>query len=381
MAEVDNCEKISRVNDFLVIILNKLYRGEALDNNDDKSIMASIDILKKAEIDISCIKCSSCFDFIFYLSILNDVLTGKINWDSVKEKMHYLKTAEAIDKVLCNLPNNISSNDFNVTNEFDENQGKKVVYFDHNIINEYVKQPEYLNFKKLISKSKLINYEYAYSPSHLEEVYKMKSDDEADIFIAAIRKISNNLVILRKDDNSLSLVYEDPIYSFNRIKKCGKKSTQALEEYRLIKSQDKKIWFPAFTEYEQLRRINNKDLFGTDSALLDKALAYSAYSVEKIKEVVSEGDLTKNYSLLNDIIYKLYNAFDILSFYSDKEEHTIRSGTHDIEHIIYAAKADAFVTNDTKVYKRAKMIFKGLGLTVKVYSLQEFIEQLEEECK
>lgn len=221
MAEVDNCEKISRVNDFLVIILNKLYRGEALDNNDDKSIMASIDILKKAEIDISCIKCSSCFDFIFYLSILNDVLTGKINWDSVKEKMHYLKTAEAIDKVLCNLPNNISSNDFNVTNEFDENQGKKVVYFDHNIINEYVKQPEYLNFKKLISKSKLINYEYAYSPSHLEEVYKMKSDDEADIFIAAIRKISNNLVILRKDDNSLSLVYEDPIYSFNRIKKCG----------------------------------------------------------------------------------------------------------------------------------------------------------------
>ena len=60
------------------------------------------------------------------------------------------------------------------------------------------------------------NYEFIYSPNHLEEVYRMQIDDYRDARIHSITVLTNNNLILPLH-KKLSFYTEDPNYSYRRV--------------------------------------------------------------------------------------------------------------------------------------------------------------------
>ena len=50
---------------------------------------------------------------------------------------------------------------------------------------------------------------------------------------------------------------------------------------------------------------------------------------------------------------------------------------HDVEHIIYALYADCFVTDDKKLYERAKTIFGYVAPHITVLKINELAEYIE----
>ena len=79
-----------------------------------------------------------------------------------------------------------------------------------------------------------------------------------------------------------------------------------------------------------------------------------------------------------------YCILDMLGFHSDKlpkASNTVRNVTTDAKHAYIAGFCDWFVTADTKLYHKAKALYRNFRVSTSVLSLEEAMSAIEEEIQ
>jgi len=312
----------------------------------------------------NCGKCNPCNNVEILISRLSDYINGKLTLENIK----YF-AANSFDIPFYDEINSIISNvtdipsDFNLIN-LDKN--KKKVYFDQNIFSDSLKHDDFLN--NIISSKK--HFQYIYSPEHLEEVYKIESEQKRDEFIDIIKDITDSTVLLPNIDK-YHYAIEDPIYSLKRIIAYDG-STQLVEEHKLMISKDRSIFRPKYdTDLHKKTIGNNKNILKNiekeEFSDLMRVCGSPFQSIDEFEDLISNADLV-------GAIRALYDCLDLLSYKIDKNDRTIKSGIHDIEHLIYASHMDYFVTKDKKLRDRATEIFSVMKKNVVILSKESYIE-------
>lgn len=308
-----------------------------------------------------CMGCAPCYDFIFYSQTLQKVLDGVLSKEELKRELHIWRKAQLADDALTKMREGVSNNDFNKVPV--ELVGTKI-YLDQNALSLYAQCND---VKKRLDDLNLDeNINFFYSPSNLEEIYKIPDPKEKSLIIEALSELTDNTAILPAEDKN-SFFKEDPLFGLNRIAKFDG-STEALEELRLVSSKDREIYLEKYNTQEHKQRIaNNDDIFNSLTENEFRELVFLSHS--SLYEKSNFKNITSRTTALH-VIYTLSNMLDLLGYKVDKKEKTQKSSLHDIEHLIYGLDSDLFVTNDRKLQYRAMQIYKFMNSKVKVITLE-----------
>lgn len=370
---LDNCLKKNLINDHLIKIRDALIEERPI------GVLNVYYVQKVLDLNLTqCVDCESCLDFMFNLHIVTHLLSGKMTIKEAQAAIYYDKHAGISDH-LAFLASIMPEPEFHITETYTPN-GKKLIYLDSNVFMEIEKVPEDGEFRQAIERSKE-HCDYYYSPSHLEDILKRElSNESVSPILSTIEKITNNLFIHRVD-NTVRLDYESPYSSYQRTNnEISKQISKLIEEKQISRLTSGDLFFPQYHTEDHKREINNKDLFGRDRKLLEIALgkAGSTFTLDSIKNL-DIGNI--KYGTLNDIIYKLLRAMDILNYRHEplKNIQKLRSSIHDVEHLIYATYSNIFVTDDKSLYHRSKAILAYITPNVKVMRPSEFQESLWKE--
>lgn len=219
---------------------------------------------------------------------------------------------------------------------------------------------------------------------NIEEIAKRKNSDH----IEALNKLSNltnDIGVFRNSDDKIMLFKEHPIYSYNRILEVGFDLNEAVENYRLLVSLDNTIDSNNYNTQQHRQYINSNDNIINDNKcrkFFSEAVSRYGrnFSLEEYENLPPE--FLKSYNNLNSSIYALMNGLMFVGYQNDKnkKKNTIRSGVYDVEHLIFASKANIFITHDLKFYRRSKIIFKILKINTKLiyFDKDSIIEELTE---
>lgn len=364
--QIDSCSQKKIINKHLIKIRKILIEGNLID------ILNSYYLQKIIDLNIPrCTDCLSCIDFISNINIIAGLINQTMTVKEAKEILYYNQQLDIID-TLFELTNGSPKPRFNTTKLYNKSD-KRLVYLDSNIFMDIENKTPNINEMQAILFSKQ-HYDYYYSPSHLEDIFKRDLSDVSVVpILSIIEEITDGLFIHRVDD-IMRLDYELPQHSYQRTNnENSKQITEMVERYHINTIEAGIHFFPQYHTSKHKRDINNKDLFGQDRELLEKALSMvgAVFNLDDVKSL----DINNiKYKELNDIIYKLLKAMDILSFYCENSRNIkkLRSSVHDTEHLIYATYADILVTNDKKLYHRSKQILGYTMPNIKVMKFEEF---------
>lgn len=368
--QLDNCVMKEFINDDLIKIRDTLIEENPI------GVLNFYYVQKIIDLNLPrCANCWSCLDFISNLEIVVKLITQEMTVKEAKKRVYFNNKADITDQLL-QLAGVSTKPKFH-TMKIYEKSDKKLVYLDSNIFMELEKVSQDCEFKQAILNSKK-DYDYYYSPSHLEDILKRDLlDISVDPILSTIGEITEGLFIHRFDD-TMRLDYELPQSSYKRTNNnTSKQITELVEKNHIESIKAGELFFPKYNTSMHKREINNKDLFGRDSELFKNALMITGatFNLNDTKNL----DIKKiKYVELNDIIYKFLNAMDILNFRHEPLKNTqkLRSSVHDTEHLIYATYSDIFVTNDIPLYHRSKAILGHLTPNIQVMKLEEFLSDI-----
>lgn len=309
-----------------------------------------------------CTECAPCHDFIFYSNTLKKVLNHAITAEALVRELHEWKKVQLTDKVLTHMHAILSKDDFNKVQT--ELTGIKI-YLDQNVLSEYTENEKTKEIIKNLKSKKDVSF--FYSPSNLEEIYKIPAAEKRDFVINALSELTEDSIILPEGDKNI-FFKEHPSFGLRRISKY-QGSTEALEELKVLSSKDRGIYLEKYNTNEHKQRIaNNDDIFNSlddDEFRELLSLCHSGlYEKDSFKGIESR-------VLALHAIYTLSKILDLLGYKIDKKEKTQKSSLHDIEHLAYGLDSDLFVTNDHKLKCRAIQIYKFLNAGVKVIDMEE----------
>ena len=337
-------ETIKRMSVFILNKLNLFIQGRISQEElflYKQLIGATLRILNMQEPNRETIE---YLDFSKYIVLIQNLEEKLIDIQELKEQLHGYRLMAICGDMLDCMQNKPTETDFS-TRAY--TPSKKTIYIDFNTLGKIEKQLKDSNF--IYDKK---NYEFIYSPNHLEEVYRMNIDDYRDMRIHTITVLTNNNVILPLN-NKLSFYTEDPNYSYHRVIN-NLKISELVEEKRKLDVERRNIFFP-----------KNQDLSKTINNAAD------VFAVIPKESITFKTEKFKNLDELRNCIYSMYQIFDDYGYYVDKKERTIKSSAYDIEHLIYATKCDYFVTDDKKCFKRAEQIFKKIKCNTKILKYDE----------
>lgn len=313
-----------------------------------------------------CRDCASCYDYFFFSRTFDDFASGR---DKDKEKLrislHEWKKTQLRDEALTWLSHPRSAIDFNYEVFSTDDH---LVYLDQNLVSDYSNDG---NFHKVIEEIKAARgITFLYSPSHLEEVNKVKNEEDVDRLLNAITALTGNVVVLPGQDKYF-IAKENPSFSLARVRSY-QGSSEALEDIRLISADDRSLFLKKYEDDTHKKRIGQSaDIFNSLTDTEFSELMHHARCSMCDKDSFKGLEIDKEFL---HAVYSLYNALDLLSFKIDSSRRTIKSSTHDIEHLIYGGMANTFVTKDKNLYMRAKEIYGFMGIKVEVLLPQEFLE-------
>lgn len=366
----DPCSLKCIANEYMECRLNSIIKSED-QNYFDAFFLLFINDLRLP----ICLEHDSCLKFISNYRILSKVISGEISITEAQKDILCFRQAERIDELI-DLLFKMKEPQFNINEKY-QKHGKKLVYLDTNVFikveEEYANEQEDDNLWTIIKESKS-QFDYVYSPSHLEDIQKRKTADYLKKrILSIIDRITDTLFIHRVNDG---VEIDSESFFSNNARASNSISSQityVVEQHRIDMRKLLNIDYSDFNKESHIITINNKDLFGKDIEILKQVLRKmnSQLNLEEIYHV-NICDLT--YSDINSIIYDLVNAMDILHYNSDKirAEKKIISSVHDIEHLIYASYSDFFVTDDSKLRNRAKVIFAHMIPSIMVMSSDDF---------
>lgn len=319
--------------------------------------------LAAEKIEPPCVNCDECLRFRENIRIVYGYLFEGKDKQWVIEQEQYVKKARGIDKILGHSDSiHVNSEDFNRSPYIPNN--KPLVYLDHNVIDKFHKEEE--------KRGRLVpgyaDVQYVYSPSHLEEIKRMNNAEEEKKVLSAIREITRSLFISNfEDSNELSLAHEDPDYGMLRVSKS--KVAPDVEDYRVITTDDRKIFHSERTEQTYLSKLTFDKVFNHETVI-------AVYEEFKWGEIIDENGRVKGNTYIRQAIHALVQALDNLGYKTDKNR-AIKSSAHDIEHMIYAAGTDIFVTMDKKFKDRSELIYQRLNIRTQVMDWDEYMKHVD----
>lgn len=318
--------------------------------------------IESGEVKPPCYNCDECLMFVENKRIVYGYLFYEKDLQWVIEQEQYVRKARGLDQILRHLPLiQINPEDFNRI-PFNSNN-KTLVYLDHNVIDKVHKEEE--KKRRLIPGYAAI--QYVYSPSHIEEIKRMNNEEEEQQVMETIRVISSSILISNFEGSELSLAHEDPIYSMLRVLKS--EVAPDIEAYRVITTDDRKIFHPERTDQNYTRSLTYNEVFNHETVI-------AVCEKFQPEEMIDEKGRIKNYTFAHQAIHALVHTLDNIGYKTDKNR-AIKSSAHDIEHMIYAAGTDIFVTMDNSFKERSKLIYQRLGITTNVMNWAEYMEYVD----
>ena len=343
-------ETIKRLSVFILNKLN-LFIQDKISEEElflyKELIGATLRILNLLEPDRDTIE---FLDFSKYIELIHKFEEKEIDTQQLKEQLHEYRLVAIGEDILDCMQNLPTEKDFNIA---PYTPSKKTIYVDFNTLGKI--EDELKNNQFIFDKD---NYEFIYSPNHLEEVYRMQIDDYRDARIHSITVLTNNNLILPLH-KKLSFYTEDPNYSYRRVT-SNLRISELVEEKRKLDVERKNIFFPE--NKNRSKTINN---------------AVDVFEEIPKERITFKTENFKNLDELRNCIYSMYQLFDDFGYFVDKKERTVKSSAYDIEHVIYATKCDFFVTDDKNCFKRAEQIFRKIKCNTKVLKYDELCDMIK----
>lgn len=274
----------------------------------------------------------------------------------------------------------------------------KIYYLDHNIYIYALSDTAIIDAIELCKKNKV---QFAYSPAHIEEIYKALIDNNVQPYIQTAQKLLN---LISRTTNSLELLpsgtgivmrREPPSNCFHRVHKfdtterIASDSKQIFQtdraSYHSLQSEDKhfrdisnvppdKIWeHPNFKKtideinqampYIVQKQNHSFDTFYCGLQGADKKLPTDLRIEPNSFQV-----LRASHTQLEFIIEKLFRVLSVHGYNADTSAESAISGIHDITHAIYATETDKFFTTDERFAQRCRAVYFFLGIPTQVVS-------------
>lgn len=364
-----NCEKLAILSD---IVEKKLveFSKEKVDLENLKALLESlIKLYIRNIIQDPCLSCASCYDFDYYYKILDMTINNNGDLKVLARNLQIWEKTKNNDIIIDNTPSTYNQIPCRGPIKFKTD----IFYFDFNIFEQIEKQ-------ELVSLVKSKNIIIVFSPIHLEEVYRMRIDIFQDIRLKTIADLTKNHVIMMRDEY-LEIYNEEPNYFYQRVLENISLS-EALENKRIIKSNDRAVFFETIQNEKYSRALDNQDIF----SLIDEKLFYQLLFFSGCHFQIDEFKKSdKKVSQISQMIYALYDVLDNIAFTIDSKKNNnraIRSSIYDIEHLIYATGCEHLITTDKKFARRAMQIYSFMNIETKIlfihkdFTLQSFLNSL-----
>lgn len=310
--------------------------------------------------------CEPCLDYVLYCSLLTKFVNNDISIKDLEIQISSCETLKLQQELIFKYPEG-SIDKIGGSRNFKTNND--IIYLDQNIISEFRRDRDFSDFVLSIKEKP---FQFVYSPSHIEEVFKIEEENKRDVFLKAIRKITDDALIVRSDSGYI-LAKEDPIFSLDRIKSFDG-TTQIVENIKVISIQDRSRFLEKYNSDKHRKVIGGKESIFMDLSDKDFSELMKFSHTYTYKEKKDFKNVKKSTDRMH-AIYTLSYALDLLAYKIDKSLRTKKSSVHDIEHLIYASHANFFVTKDKNFLLRAKQIYSFLELDVAVYSQPDFISK------
>jgi len=258
------------------------------------------------------------------------------------------------------------------------------IYLDYNLF-AYLYEGTRQDLRSKIE-AMLDRHMFPYSPAHMEEIatalVQPSSSDATDRLEGAMRKlasvsqISRNVELFPSDSGPIVLREEEPLECFRRVVRHYDRNpiAEANEERMLA----------LFKEGDPEGRRSN-----TMSNLPDDFLVDSDHGRDLQLKLYLDHDLPlrcKFHGVKGFTWPEISGRFPVLertielamNFLEDvryRPEHVTksRSRMHDVTHCIYATGCQQFVTNDKRLYYKARAVYRYFGVPTRVLTLEEFL--------
>ncbi|MEK3726605.1 hypothetical protein [Lysinibacillus sp. FSL W8-0953] len=360
---MDSCFNYGIFAQYLNMILKEIKQGKTDDYSTYKIYYIKLEEqLESGEFEPPCLDCDECLTFVENRRIVYGYLFNEKDLQWVIEQEQFVRKARGLDQILRHSTSiQVNPEDFKRIPFYPNN--KTLVYLDHNVIDKFHKEEE----KKRRLVPGYADIQYVYSPSHLEEIKRMNNKEEEQQVMDTIRVISSSLFISNFRGNKLCLAHEDPDYGISRVLKS--EVAPDVEAYRVITTDDRKIFYPERTNQIYTSRLTYDKVFNHEKIIA----ACEAFQWE---EMIDEKGRVKHYTFVHQAIHALVRVLDDIGYKTDKNR-AIKSSAHDIEHMIYAAGTDIFVTMDNSLKERSKLIYQRLGISTDVMDWDGYMEYVD----
>lgn len=295
-----------------------------------------------------------------YWILLLDIVYNRIDKSKIKECIYRIKAEDFIDRVKFSNVGTVCQ-----INKID----KPIAYFDNNA---YIYLKKYIPIEKINRE-----YQYVYSPAHLEELANSIREKEfqyneiVEQDLHYLSKLTDNVEFLPDSNNGIKICRESPDEPLKRVIKDFDGTVLSEQMEKDFLEERKRI------RDEYALKVRGDNISGVlSSAVAEKALNqfawYQEYKEESSKRVFWE-HYKNDYSFLFESLTALVYLLDILDN-NPEPSKKYRSHLHDTTHLIYATRSDLFITSDKRLEDKANEVFRFLDIPVKVKNYKKFLE-------
>lgn len=227
---------------------------------------------------------------------------------------------------------------------------------------------------------------FPYSPAHMEEIATAlanpSSIEPIDQLVAAFQKldsvsrISGNVELFPAESGPMVLKNERPHECFRRVLRYYDRNP--------ILEENEELRLASFKDGDPHGKLANKMSNRPDDLLLDSDLErdlqiklyFDCDLPFRCKAHGVKGftwpEISGHFTVLERTIEVTMNFLEQVR-YRPEPVRKSRSRMHDVTHCIYASGCEQFVTNDKRLYDKAKAVYRYFGVPTRVLTLEEFI--------
>ncbi|MBJ8554091.1 hypothetical protein [Acinetobacter bereziniae] len=248
------------------------------------------------------------------------------------------------------------------------------IYLDHCVMCDYIAGKDNEIVTKIDSLRDSLSVNLPYSPAHIEEIANISKSKIADNLkvkyikekLDTISKITRNYEYL-PSFNEIRIDNESPYDCMMRVIEDYEQTTGLAEK---LQENLFNLRFQVNEQYkiENLFDYPPENIFEYQP-VKDELLKFSKNDVNELNNLKNHEN---DFHRLQFGIDNLVNFLELIGYYPDSQSRS-RSNMHDVSHLIYASKADYFITGDKKTRYKAKAIYSFLDLRTKVLDKDEFI--------
>lgn len=265
----------------------------------------------------------------------------------------------------------------------------KYIYLDHNIYIETLYNNDLYDFLNVEKNNKDIKF--LYSPAHMEEIYKVKSNknskfkDKMDVLMSNISEITCNSELAPSKKNII-LKRENPLDCYRRVESydttkiiehIGNTSRiEDCEKFNSLSKKDQKsistipfneIWENEIIKSELAKLDNSIERYNFACTLMNKKGLSKNFSFKK----GNFNNLRNSFHDLEFTIQELFMVLNFCGYKGERKENTNTSRIHDVTHAIYATKSNYLISADSKFVDKCKAVYYYLRVPTEVIHTEQ----------